>query len=180
MTDHDSHPVKQTGIRIPHPKGLMRLALRAPILLYRAHLGFLLGKRFVYLEHHGRRSGLIRRVVIEVVDYDPRDRSVVVVAAWGEEADWYENILAEPRVTITLGSKRYPAIARALSKDEAERHLQIYAQRHPVAFKELDVLVEGGGKREPEQIIQTFLDKMPAVEFAPLESNARGGEAKAG
>ncbi len=154
----------------------MRLALRAPILLYRMYLGFLLGKRFVYLEHRGRRSGIIRRVVIEVVDYDPRGKSVVVMAAWGEKADWYENILADPHVTITVGSKRYRAIARMLSKDEAKAHLQVYAKRHPAAFKELDVLVEGGGKREPEQIIQTFLDTMPAVVFSPEESNGRGGE----
>jgi deazaflavin-dependent oxidoreductase (nitroreductase family) len=175
MTEHRPRPVPQTGIRISHPKGLMRLALRAPILFYRVHLGFLLGKRFVHLEHGGRRTGKLRRVVIEVVDYDAQKRSVVVVAAWGEKADWYENILADPHVTITLGSKRYRAIARTLSKDDAKAHLQVYARRHPAAFRELDLLVEGAGKREPGQIIQAFLDTMPAVEFSPEESNGRSG-----
>jgi deazaflavin-dependent oxidoreductase (nitroreductase family) len=152
----------------------MRLALRAPILLYRLRLGFLLGRRFVYLEHRGRRSGILRKAVIEVVDYDAHKGSVVVVAAWGKKADWYQNILAEPHVTIVLGSKRSPAIARVLSKDEARVHLQTYAERHPAALRELDMLVEGGGRRETEDIIQTFVDTMPAVEFAP--EGANGGK----
>jgi deazaflavin-dependent oxidoreductase (nitroreductase family) len=180
MTDHDSQPEQQTGIRIPHPKGVMRLALRAPILLYRMHLSFLLGKRFAYLEHRGRRTGMIRGVVIEIVDYDPQERTVVVVAAWGKKADWYKNVLADPQVTITVGSDRYPAIARTLSRAEAERHLEAYARHHPGALRELDMLVEGAGKREAEQIIQTFLDTMPVVEFSPMRSNGADGERKSG
>jgi deazaflavin-dependent oxidoreductase (nitroreductase family) len=144
-------------------------------MLYRLHLGFVLGKRFVLLEHRGRRSGLIRRVVIEVVDHDPRDGSVVVAAAWGKKADWYENILADPHITMTLGSERYSAIAATLTKSEAEAHLRNYARRHPVAFKELDRLVEGGGKRQREQIIAAFVETMPLVVFHPTSAN--GGDA---
>jgi len=42
------------------PRGLVRLAFRAPIWLYRAHLGWLLGYRFVLLTHTGRKSVLPR------------------------------------------------------------------------------------------------------------------------
>jgi deazaflavin-dependent oxidoreductase (nitroreductase family) len=176
MNGNDVHADRRAGIRIPHPKGIFRLALRAPIILYRWHLGFLLGNRFVYLEHRGRRSGILRHVVIEVADYDPTVRSVVVVAAWGDKADWYENIQADPHVTITLGAKRYPAVARTLTKDEAKAHLQAYARRHPAAFEELDVLVEGLGRRKPDEIIRTFLDTMPVVEFLPVKANGRQDE----
>jgi len=53
------------------PTGLLRLLLRAPILLYRARAGWLLGHRFVYVAHRGRRTGARREVVVEVVCYLP-------------------------------------------------------------------------------------------------------------
>jgi deazaflavin-dependent oxidoreductase (nitroreductase family) len=169
MDNHTPDLEPRTRIRIPYPKGLMRLAFRAPILLYRMKLGFLLGKRFVLVEHRGRRSGLLRRTVVEVVDYNPTDRSVVVVAAWGEKADWYRNICVDPHVAITVGAKRYAAIAKTIPKDEAEPHLRAYAEHHPMAFRELDRLIEGPGKRTTEEIIQAFLETMPTVEFHPTD-----------
>jgi hypothetical protein len=49
------------------PTGWVRALLRLPILLYRLHLGWLLGHRFLLLTHVGRKSGLQRRTVLEVV-----------------------------------------------------------------------------------------------------------------
>ncbi|HTM84573.1 MAG TPA: nitroreductase family deazaflavin-dependent oxidoreductase, partial [Mycobacterium sp.] len=39
--------------------------MRAPIWLYRARLGALLGSRLLMLEHRGRTSGARRYVVLE-------------------------------------------------------------------------------------------------------------------
>ena len=52
------------------PKGFNRLMFRAPIWLYRLGLGWMLGKRFLLLNHTGRESGLPRQTVLEVVDYN--------------------------------------------------------------------------------------------------------------
>jgi hypothetical protein len=43
-----------------------RFMMRAPIALYRVGLGGLLGKRFLLLEHTGRKSGLTRRTALEI------------------------------------------------------------------------------------------------------------------
>ena len=48
--------------------GVRRL-VRAPIFLYRARLGFLLGSRLLMLEHIGRKSGARRYALLEVVDH---------------------------------------------------------------------------------------------------------------
>ena len=48
------------------PRGLACLAFRLPIGLYRLRLGWLLGDRLL-LTHIGRKSGLPRQAVIEVV-----------------------------------------------------------------------------------------------------------------
>ena len=42
------------------PGKALRLGLRLPIWLYRLHLSWLLGERFLLLTHTGRNSGLPR------------------------------------------------------------------------------------------------------------------------
>ena len=62
------------------PTGASRLAFRLPIYLYRLDLGWILGHRFLMLVHQGRRSGLLRETVLEVILYDPdTSQSVVLV-----------------------------------------------------------------------------------------------------
>jgi hypothetical protein len=51
----------------PH-RGALRYFF-APVSLYRLHLGWLLGHRFLLLTHTGRRSGLRRQTVLEVMEY---------------------------------------------------------------------------------------------------------------
>jgi deazaflavin-dependent oxidoreductase (nitroreductase family) len=162
------HRSQAPQIRLPHPGGLLRLAMRFPILLYRLHLGWILGGRFLLLEHRGRRSGLLRQVVIEVVDHDAGRGSYVVAAAWGRKADWYKNISADPKVHITVGSLRLAAEARTLSKDDARRHLETYAIEHPMAFRELGSLLAGLTPGNPADTIDSFVELMPLVEFTPF------------
>src|SRR5881227_265087 len=76
------------------PEGLLLRAMRAPSWVYRRDLGYLLGKRFVYLAHQGRLSGLRRETVLEVVRLDHETGEVIVFAAWGNRADWVRNIRA--------------------------------------------------------------------------------------
>lgn len=71
-----------------------RILARAPIPLYRAGFGFLLGRRLTMLEHRGRISGLPRYVVLEVLERD--DDGLVVVSGYGDRAQWYRNVLAHP------------------------------------------------------------------------------------
>ncbi|MBE3142614.1 MAG: hypothetical protein IMZ61_01640 [Planctomycetes bacterium] len=49
--------MKLSQITQSSPRGLLRLSLRLPILLYKAHLGWVLGDRFLMLTHTGRKSG---------------------------------------------------------------------------------------------------------------------------
>jgi hypothetical protein len=56
------------------PSGLRRALLRAPIWLYRAGLGGLLGRRVLLLTHIGRSTGRARQVVLEVAARDAHHR----------------------------------------------------------------------------------------------------------
>lgn len=119
----------------PTPTGLFRWAVRLPIWLYRARLGFLLGGRFLLLEHRGRKSGATRFTVLEVVHHD--GAGYVIASGWGEKAQWFRNVMHTPRVAFTVGLERRQTEAVRLPLDEATALLTGYSERNPGAFKGL-------------------------------------------
>ena len=121
------------------PRGLSRLAFRLPIWLFRARLGWLLGNRFVLLTHTGRKSGLSRQTVLEVVRYDKASGACIVASGWGTKSDWFHNVTANPKIVIQIRNKRSAAVAERLSAEIAAQELLDYARRHPLAMRGLDV-----------------------------------------
>jgi len=83
--------------------GPFRILLRAPVWLYRLHLGSVLGGRFLLLRHRGRRTGMMRETVLEVVGRLADRDAYYVAAAWGERAQWYRNVQADARVRCRWG-----------------------------------------------------------------------------
>ncbi len=113
-----------------------RWLARAPRYVYKARLGRLLGRRFVLLEHTGRRSGLPRETVLEVVRHD--DASLDVAAAWGRGSDWFRNLEADSAVHVSTGPRRRVAGTAAVqSSDEATAVFAGYARAHPRAARAL-------------------------------------------
>src|SRR4051812_26469780 len=82
-------------------------AARAPLWLYQRDLGFLLGKRFLYLAHQGRLSGLRRETVLEVARLDHHTGEAIVVAAWGAHSDWVRNLRAGRALEVRIGHLRF-------------------------------------------------------------------------
>jgi deazaflavin-dependent oxidoreductase (nitroreductase family) len=117
------------------PTGWKRLLFRAPILIYRARLGLIFGHRFLMLEHVGRKSGLLRRTVLEVVVDDPD--AAYVAAGWGASAQWLANVGANPAVTVTLGSHRFRTTAELMTAAQAHDLMSRYAHDHPKALEHL-------------------------------------------
>ncbi|OBH19915.1 nitroreductase family deazaflavin-dependent oxidoreductase [Mycolicibacter terrae] len=119
-----------------------RWLVRAPIWLYRARLGGLLGGRLLMLEHVGRKSGARRHVVLEVVEH-PQAHRYIVASGFGDRAQWFRNITANPRVRVYAGSRRpAPATARVLGQHEADRVLGDYIQRHPRTWERFSAVLE--------------------------------------
>ncbi len=142
-----------------------RWLVRAPIWLYRARLGVVLGSRLLMLEHVGRVTGRRRYVVLEVVDH-PGPDTYVVVSGFGERAQWFRNVQADPRVRVYRGSRRpAPAVARRLDADAAAAVLARYAAAHPRSWARLrPVLEQTLGRRigehgtEPPVIVIDIVD----------------------
>ena len=122
--------LKKIGEPAP-PRGLKLKLYRAPLYLYRLKLGFLLGERFIRLQHWGRTSGRLRETVVEVIDQDKASHRIYSASGFGEHSQWFRNISANPHVYVTLKHTDYAAIARILSQEEATTVLRRYASAHP-------------------------------------------------
>ena len=110
---------------------LLRLLARAPVWLYRCGWGRLLDRRFLLLIHVGRKSGLRRETVLEIVDYREQGPEAVVVSGFGRDADWLRNIEARPEAEeVVIGRSRFAASHCILAADEAVRVLADYERRN--------------------------------------------------
>ena len=93
--------LKKIGEPVP-PKGIKLKLFRAPIYLYHLKLGFLLGERFIHLQHWGRVSGELKETVIEVIDQDKANGKIYSASGFGEKSQWFKNISKNSEVLITL------------------------------------------------------------------------------
>jgi len=144
------------------PSGIFKRLLHAPVWLFRARLGFLLGKRIVMLEHRGRRSGLIRYTPLEVVKREG-DR-YVLCSGTGPNADWYRNIKVNPPEALWVGATRHLAAARFLDPSEAATVFAGYERQHPKAASRLQDLmgISHDGTHEGRT---AMVAKIPMVEL---------------
>jgi deazaflavin-dependent oxidoreductase (nitroreductase family) len=110
------------------PSPLARRLLHAPTLLYRWHLGWLLGERFLCLTHVGRRSGQRYHTLLEVIGGSGDE--LVVLAGRGPSADWVRNIRTLPALDVAVGRRRFAPAHRELGEHEAEVVLACYERRH--------------------------------------------------
>ncbi|PDV98262.1 nitroreductase family deazaflavin-dependent oxidoreductase [Candidatus Chloroploca asiatica] len=60
--------------------------------------------RFLILIHTGRKSGRLYRTP---VNYAERDGDVYVTSGFGRSADWYHNLMAQPRTEVWLPDGRW-------------------------------------------------------------------------
>jgi deazaflavin-dependent oxidoreductase (nitroreductase family) len=131
-----------TKIReVQPPRGMARTLYRLPIELFRLHLGWLLIGHFLLLTHIGRKSGLPRQTILEVLQHDRAKDAYYVMAGWSEQSDWVKNIENTPQVAIIVGHRRFSALASRLPPEEAESKVIAYARQHPRLIRSLPRLL---------------------------------------
>lgn len=101
---------------------IFKVANRFMVLIFRLGLGNL-GNRpetsqVMVLVHRGRKSGLLRRTP---VNYALVDDVIYCTAAFGSRADWYRNVLADPRVQVWLPDGWYAGEAEEVPPDDPQR-----------------------------------------------------------
>ncbi len=90
------------------------------------------GRDLLLLTTTGRRSG--RKHTTPMVFTRDGDRLLVYASKAGapEHPDWYLNLVAEPQVTVEVGSERYRATAVPLEGEERDRRFTEQAERNSV------------------------------------------------
>lgn len=157
------------------PKGVLRWFLRAPIWLYHAGLGFLLGERFLMFRHIGRKTGLPRETVVEIVTHDPRLDRYYIASGWGEHADWLRNIEKTPEVFVQTGRRKFKGMSRRLHGEEGTLALLEYAQEHPFAFRTLAKNMMGEALTADRSGCETLAARIPIVAIDPIREVEQSG-----
>jgi len=91
--------------------------------------GVFTGKPLVLVHHIGAKSGKAR--VSPLVPLLEDGRIFVFASKGGSDSnpDWYGNFVANPNVTVELGTQTFPATARTLVGEERD---EIYAKQSAV------------------------------------------------
>ncbi len=154
-------------------KSLMWYLFRAPVYLFRWHLGPLFGHRLMLLEHTGRRTGRRRRTVLEVVEYRKNGPEVIVVNGFGRDSGWVRNIEAAPGEEVTVGSEHFVATHRFLGEDEAMQVMRDYEHRNrfiaPIVRRGLSWIL-GWPYHSTESDRRRLVRQLPLIGFRPVAS----------
>ena len=155
------------------PGPVLRSVLKAPNLLYRWNVGWVLGHRFVQIDHTGRRSGAHYETVVEVLSWDRHSGEVIIMSGWGPAADWYRNVRAGAPTAITHGRESVPVAHRDLGDDEAVEVLQQYEDRNrwmkPVVRRVLGRL-SGTPYDGSEESRRSVIRALPLIALLPVAS----------
>ena len=175
-----THQWTQPGQPFPYPSGAVRLAIRLPIALYRLGLGIVIGRAapIMILTTRGRRSGLPRHTALE---YRQHGSKFYLVSVWGERAQWVQNLLADPDVTVQYGHRTYAARARVVEDvGEAHRVAHLYRRQAPYLYDTVLAKVINEPSVNPRQAMETSdeltiirLDRLPDAppRIPPLRSD---------
>lgn len=108
---------------IPYPRGILHTLMRLPMLLQKFGIGWLMRPMsLMILTTSGRKSSLARHVVLE---YRRHGSKLYVVSAWGKQAHWFRNLIANSDVTLQLGQGEIAAKSY-LVVDSAEALRALY------------------------------------------------------
>lgn len=123
------------------PSGISRFFYRFPILFYKWGLGGIFGKRMLLLNHKGRKSGLSRKAVLEVVNHNPKTNTYIINAGFGPKSDWYQNLLVQPNASIVVGKEQIDIQATSIHGEAGGDFLLGYSKDHPKEAKMISKLL---------------------------------------
>ncbi len=153
------------------PSGWKRWLLRLPIVLYRFHLGGLLGQRLMLLNHVGRKTGQVHQTVVEVAKHDAESDSYYIASGWGYQSNWYQNLVTTPTISIQVGWRKMTVTAETLPEAAGAQILLDYRQHHPLAARELSRLMGLNIMEAPAATLEQIVhDSLPIMRLHPQDA----------
>ena len=147
------------------PRLFWRLIHLGPRVVYALGLGPIIGRFVLLLTTFGRKTGLPR---VTPLTFEDLGDTIYLASARGPVADWYRNILSNPRVSVRLGRRRFQGTARAITDPEAiAQYLERQLGRNPRAFGAI-LRSEGLPFRPSHERLVRFAPNRPMVEIRPI------------
>jgi deazaflavin-dependent oxidoreductase (nitroreductase family) len=98
--------------------------------LYDSGKGWLVGWMILLLRHTGRKSG---KEYATPMQYEKIGEAYYVGAARGSQADWFRNVQANPHVAVSVGRRKFSALAEPVTDPERVADFLAYRlKRHPL------------------------------------------------
>ncbi len=153
------------------PNPLLKLGLKLPSKLYWGPLATFMSSRCVMLlTTTGRKSGLPRTGAIS---FHPMEDGYFGLSGFGVESQWYQNVLANPKVTLQIGKETIEANATVVEDPERRRELIMHIKERsagcgPPAF--IRPVLSGLRLFDYDGDVQMAVDNaetFPVVEFRP-------------
>lgn len=116
------------------PGHFLKMFLRFPVFLHQIGFGGweqLLGMQWMFITTIGRKTGKQRYAMVDVIDYDKERDIYYIEVAYGQRADWFQNIQANPIFHAQVGKRQFKASATMLSTEQSGNAIVAFANRHP-------------------------------------------------
>jgi deazaflavin-dependent oxidoreductase (nitroreductase family) len=121
------------------------------------------------LTTQGRKSGLPRHTAIE---YRAHGRKLYVISAWATRPDWYQNLVANPVVSLRLGERKLSADAHVVTdSDEALRVLNVFRKTAPAVYDALMTRLSSEDAVSRKNLPDVS-DQFTIVRFEPVDGRS--------
>lgn len=97
MTTSGNYLQQEHGLMVYPRRGWRKLMFKMPLYMWRLGLARLLPRNYLRLTMTGRKSGQPRHVMLE---YSYINGRFYLLSGWGTKAQWVQNVLANPLVTV--------------------------------------------------------------------------------
>lgn len=135
--------------------------------LYALGLGPLVGRLVLLLTTTGRKSGLPRMTALQ---YEEIDGAIYLGSSRGTRADWFQNLVANPCVSIRVKSRQFSGKAEAVTDPAIiADFLELRLKRHPRMIGAM-LRSEGLSARPSRAELEAYAGKLAIAIIRPVQS----------
>jgi deazaflavin-dependent oxidoreductase (nitroreductase family) len=133
--------------------------------LYALGLGSLVGRLVLLLTTTGRKSGLPR---VTALQYEEIDGAIYLGSSKGTHADWFQNLVANPCVTVRVKSRQFSGMAEAVTDPiRVADFLELRLRHHPRMVGAM-LKAEGLGVTPSRVELETYAGKLALAIIRPI------------
>jgi deazaflavin-dependent oxidoreductase (nitroreductase family) len=133
--------------------------------LYALGLGPLIGRLVLLLTTTGRKSGLPR---VTALQYEEIDGAIYLGSSKGARADWFQNLVANPCVTVRVKARQFSGRAQPVTDPVlVADFLELRLRRHPRLVGAM-LKAEGLAAKPSRAELETYAGKLALAIIRPV------------